>query len=82
MLGVRVHTYIHIHCCHVYISCRYFPEEATREILDEWLPYLCPFDTAAVDALTYMELLLPTVLPPQLHPVGFRSRHYINLMYI
>lgn len=71
------YMYVHITTFFACVyTCRYFPEEATQEILDEWLPYLCPFDTAAVDALTYMEFLLPTVLPPRLHGVGFRSRHH------
>nr|XP_015218489.1 PREDICTED: proteasome activator complex subunit 4 isoform X1 [Lepisosteus oculatus] len=54
-------------------SCRpYFPEDATQEMLDEWRPLLCPFDVTMQKAISYLELFLPTTLPPELHHKGFK----------
>ncbi|XP_046884684.1 proteasome activator complex subunit 4A isoform X1 [Hypomesus transpacificus] len=54
-------------------SCRpYFPEVATEEMLEEWRPLLCPFDVTMQRAISYLELYLPTTLPPELHHRGFR----------
>ncbi|XP_075933535.1 proteasome activator complex subunit 4A isoform X1 [Anarhichas minor] len=54
-------------------SCRpYFPESATQEMLDEWRPFLCPFDVTMQRAISYFELFLPTTLPPELHNKGFK----------
>ncbi|KAJ8396071.1 hypothetical protein AAFF_G00026030 [Aldrovandia affinis] len=54
-------------------SCRpYFPESATQEMLDEWRPFLCPFDLTMLKAMSYFELFLPTILPPKLHDQGFK----------
>ncbi|XP_036816791.1 proteasome activator complex subunit 4B isoform X1 [Oncorhynchus mykiss] len=53
-------------------SCRpYFPESATQEMLEEWRPLLCPFDVTMQRAIGYLELFLPTTLPPELHHKGF-----------
>ncbi|TSK14769.1 Proteasome activator complex subunit 4B [Bagarius yarrelli] len=53
-------------------SCRlYFPESATQEMLDEWRPLLCPFDVTMQKAISYFELFLPTVMPPEQHQKGF-----------
>ena len=40
----------------------YFPVECTQDILDEFRPYLCPFDTGMSKGLNYLELFLPTVV--------------------
>uniref|UniRef100_A0A8C3ST02 Proteasome activator subunit 4 n=1 Tax=Chelydra serpentina TaxID=8475 RepID=A0A8C3ST02_CHESE len=54
-------------------SCRpYFPENASKEMLDEWRPLMCPFDVTMQKAITYFELFLPTSLPPELHHKGFK----------
>ncbi|KAK7140459.1 hypothetical protein R3I94_012924 [Phoxinus phoxinus] len=54
-------------------NCRpYFPESATREMLDEWKPLMCPFDVTMQKAMGYFELFLPTTLPPELHDKGFK----------
>ena len=54
---------------------RYFPEVATEEMLEEWRPLLCPFDVTMQRAISYLELYLPTTLPPELHHRGFRYTH-------
>uniref|UniRef100_A0A673LWV1 Proteasome activator complex subunit 4A-like n=1 Tax=Sinocyclocheilus rhinocerous TaxID=307959 RepID=A0A673LWV1_9TELE len=48
-------------------ACRYFPESATQEMLEEWRPLMCPFDVTMQKAMGYFELFLPTTLPPELH---------------
>ncbi|CAF2908164.1 unnamed protein product, partial [Rotaria sp. Silwood2] len=54
-------------------SCRpYFSATATQEILDEFHPWLCPFDSAFSDAMCYLDLFLPVHLPPDLHDQGFK----------
>ncbi len=54
-------------------SCRpYFSAIATQEILDEFRPWLCPFDSAFSDAMCYLDLFLPVHLPPNLHDQGFK----------
>uniref|UniRef100_A0A8B9HCU2 Proteasome activator subunit 4b n=1 Tax=Astyanax mexicanus TaxID=7994 RepID=A0A8B9HCU2_ASTMX len=54
-------------------SCRlYFPVSATQEMLDEWRPLLCPFDVTMQKAISYFELFLPTIMPPELHDKGFK----------
>ncbi|UJR35822.1 hypothetical protein I4U23_028569 [Adineta vaga] len=54
-------------------SCRpYLSATATQEILDEFRPWLCPFDSAFSDAMCYLDLLLPVHLPPNLHEQGFK----------
>uniref|UniRef100_A0A8C8H3H0 Uncharacterized protein n=1 Tax=Oncorhynchus tshawytscha TaxID=74940 RepID=A0A8C8H3H0_ONCTS len=51
---------------------KYFPESATQEMLEEWRPLLCPFDVTMQRAIGYLELFLPTTLPPELHHKGFK----------
>uniref|UniRef100_A0A8C7K2J1 Proteasome activator subunit 4 n=1 Tax=Oncorhynchus kisutch TaxID=8019 RepID=A0A8C7K2J1_ONCKI len=51
---------------------KYFPESATQEMLEEWRPLLCPFDVTMQRAIGYLELFLPTSLPPELHHKGFK----------
>ncbi|XP_055031264.2 proteasome activator complex subunit 4B isoform X1 [Misgurnus anguillicaudatus] len=54
-------------------SCRpYFPKTATQEMLDEWRPLLCPFDVTMQKAISYFELFLPTIMPPEQHHKGFK----------
>ncbi|XP_063300040.1 proteasome activator complex subunit 4 [Pelobates fuscus] len=54
-------------------ACRpYFPDNATAEMLEEWRPLMCPFDVTMQKAISYLELFLPTSLPPDLHCKGFR----------
>ncbi|CAF0736207.1 unnamed protein product [Didymodactylos carnosus] len=54
-------------------GCRpYFSATSTQEMLDEFRPYLCPFDSAFSDAMRVFELFLPVHLPPQLHDNGFK----------
>ncbi|CAG5135841.1 unnamed protein product, partial [Candidula unifasciata] len=50
----------------------YFHEDATQEMLDEWRPWLCPFDMLVIGGLQCLELFLPTSLPPELHHKGFK----------
>ncbi|CAF5217317.1 unnamed protein product, partial [Rotaria magnacalcarata] len=53
--------------------CRfYFSITATQEILDEFRPWLCPFDSAFNDAMYFFDLLLPVNLPPNLLNQGFK----------
>lgn len=51
---------------------RYFPADATAEMLEEWRPLMCPFDVTMQKAITYFEIFLPTSLPPELHHKGFK----------
>lgn len=50
----------------------HFPVEATQEMLDEWRPMLCPFSVSIQKAVTYLNLFLPTTLPPEHHNRGFK----------
>ncbi|CAG2120189.1 unnamed protein product, partial [Medioppia subpectinata] len=53
--------------------CRpYFSVESTQEMLEEWRPMLCPFDTEMIKVTSHMELFLPTALPPEHHSQGFK----------
>ena len=51
---------------------RFFHEDATQEILDEFRPLLCPFDMLVIGGLQCLEMFLPTSLPPELHHKGFK----------
>ena len=54
-------------------SCRpYFSASATQEILDEFRPCLCPFDTVCGDVMYYWDIFLPVHLPSELHHQGFK----------
>lgn len=50
----------------------HFPIEATAEMLEEWRPMLCPFSSAIQRAINYLNLFLPTTLPPEHHDKGFK----------
>ncbi|XP_013086715.2 proteasome activator complex subunit 4-like [Biomphalaria glabrata] len=55
------------------VSCTpYFHEDATQEMLDEWRPWLCPFDMYVIGGLQCLDYFLPTSLPPELHHKGFK----------
>ncbi|UJR17800.1 hypothetical protein I4U23_004699 [Adineta vaga] len=59
-------------CDCVGLSCYYFSETATQEMLDEFRPWLCPFDTSCDDAMYIFHHFLPVNLPPELHHQGFK----------
>ncbi len=50
----------------------YFSTESTKEMLDEWRPLLCPYDTSFSIAIENFELFLPTVVYPHEHDVSFK----------
>jgi hypothetical protein len=56
-----------VRCCRPYFSAM-----ATQEILDEFRPCLCPFDTVCGDVMSYWDIFLPVHLPPELHHQGFK----------
>lgn len=45
-----------------HVRC-YFPIESTQEMLDEWRPLLCPFDTAMIEGAELFGEFLPTLVP-------------------
>jgi len=50
-----------------------FSVEATKEMLDEWRPMLYPFGQYSIQrTVTYLNLFLPTTLPPEQHDKGFK----------
>ncbi len=54
-------------------KCRiYFSIESTQEMLDEWRPYLCPYDTMMSKAMTYFDIFMPTLMMPKNHNQGFK----------
>lgn len=56
--------------------CRpYFPLGATREILQEVEPLLCPFDMTMQRAMVYLELFLPTTLTSEQDTQGWKLWH-------
>jgi len=51
----------------------YFGVEATKEMLAEWRPWLCPFDGVVFNkAMKYLHNFLPTKLPPSSQASGFK----------
>jgi len=46
------------------VRCRFFPPEATQEMLDEWRQLQCPFDMTMIDAFEQYSLFLPTTGSP------------------
>ncbi len=50
----------------------YFGVESTKEMLDEWKPLLCPYDTSFSKAIEKFELFLPTVVYPEEHEQSFK----------
>ncbi|CAF3619241.1 unnamed protein product [Rotaria socialis] len=65
--GIEQSFFNCVHCCRFYFSAT-----ATQEILDEFRPWLCPFDSAFGDAMYFFDLFLPVNLPPNLHNQGFK----------
>ena len=43
----------------------YFDENATKEMLEEWRPMLCPFDSSMASAFERFKLFLPTIFYEQ-----------------
>ncbi|KAG9509020.1 Proteasome activator complex subunit 4, partial [Fragariocoptes setiger] len=54
------------------VARAYFSVDSTQEMLDEWRPLLCPYDSTIRKATNYMCLFLPTVLPLEHHDKGFK----------
>ena len=52
--------------------CSYFPVESTKEMLEEWKPLLCPFDTAMLDGMDYFGEFLPTLMFPEQFNHGYK----------
>lgn len=50
----------------------HFRIEATQEMLEEWRPMLCPYSDSIQRAVTYLNLFLPTTLPPDQQDKGFK----------
>lgn len=50
----------------------YFPAECTKDMLEEWLPLLCPFDLSSVEGAGYLSEFLPTRLPSHFHQCSFK----------
>lgn len=50
----------------------YFPIEATEEMLLEWRPYMCPFDSVKVNAAYYFSRFLPTKLSGEEQVKGYK----------
>ncbi|CAF4737571.1 unnamed protein product, partial [Rotaria socialis] len=65
--GIEQSFFNCIRCCRFYFSAT-----ATQEILDEFRPWLCPFDSAFGDAMYFFDWFLPVNLPPNLHNQGFK----------
>lgn len=52
---------------------RYFPASATQEILDEFRPKLCPFDSTKItNAIQYLELFLPNAVKPEEADISYK----------
>ena len=50
----------------------YFSVDSTKEMLDEWRPLMCPYDTSFSKAIEKFELFLPTVVFPDEHDQSFK----------
>ena len=59
-------------CCAHACPCSYFPVESTQEMLDEFRPKLCVFDTSMGEGVEYLSRLLPVVMKPEEQDRGFR----------
>ena len=49
----------------------YFPASSTRDMLNEWRPLLCPFDTAMMEGAFFLSSFLPTLLLPEERDQGY-----------
>ncbi|XP_054263116.1 proteasome activator complex subunit 4-like [Macrosteles quadrilineatus] len=51
----------------------YFESSATQEMLEQWRPQLCPFDSVAIqNAMELLDTFLPTVFLPQETSLGYK----------
>ncbi|XP_062510278.1 proteasome activator complex subunit 4-like [Corticium candelabrum] len=50
----------------------YFPASSTAEMLEEWRPYLCPFDMSMVEKVGLLCAFLPTQVMPDEHNISFK----------
>ncbi|KAJ8979647.1 hypothetical protein NQ317_001354 [Molorchus minor] len=51
----------------------YFPASATQEILDEFRPRLCPFNSSNIsNTVQYLELFLPCCVKPEEADIGYK----------
>ncbi|KAJ8924060.1 hypothetical protein NQ315_006837 [Exocentrus adspersus] len=51
----------------------YFPASATQEVLDEFKPRLCPFDSSGMShTMEYLELFLPICTKPEEADIGYK----------
>ena len=57
-----------VHTC----PCSYFPVESTQEMLDEFRPKLCVFDTSMSEGVEYLCRFLPVIMKPEEQDRGFR----------
>lgn len=54
-------------------SCRfYFSVDSTTEILEEFRPWLCPFDARFSTAMYYFAAFLPINQPVEYHNKGYK----------
>jgi proteasome activator subunit 4 len=51
---------------------RYFKASSTSEMLEEWRPLMCLFDTSMKTAFDRFELFLPTLMDPSRFDKGFK----------
>ena len=67
-----------LHYCHynlilfVFFFYSYFPASSTAEMLEEWRPYLCPFDMSMVEKVGLLCAFLPTQVMPDEHNISFK----------
>ena len=45
---------------------------STQEMLDEWRPLLCPFDTSMIEASQHFSEFLPTLVPVEVQDSTFK----------
>lgn len=49
------------------VAREFWPLEATQELLDEFRPYLCPWDEAMLKGMKMLQMFLPTVMTREEH---------------
>lgn len=59
----------------------YFDESATKEMLEEWRPMLCPFDVSMTNVFVRCSLFLPTILYEHEMEYGYKLwlAEFLNL---
>ncbi|CAH0550528.1 unnamed protein product [Brassicogethes aeneus] len=50
----------------------YFPASATQDILDEFRPYLCPFNSEITSAIQLLEMFLPICVKPEEADISYK----------